>query len=387
MLDIFSRYSDDFKIIIHEILDTVMDFFMEIGGNLRYDEIYATVFPLHLRDNEEFIKAHLNKLYRHIVDNYNHPITSLDEYTLYSILSFVYDGTDDGFPIEDIIKEKLESNKFNKLRDGELRLLSSIYDVGNLMGVCFEDIDFLDVGIYFEWFKKRPDLFEKYAHIDLDYYKEIMPVDILQEYIQIKESRQDIKKVNRVVENMRIGSKEEFYEIVFNAVKEFNKVIVHNKLHRILKRDHRQADEKDVQILFNLISKYFFKPYNIVALPEVDTGRGTVDFYICQGLEYRALIEFKLASSTQKKEGLQYQLPLYLIVEDIEFGIFVLICYDDKSYDEAYELYDVAKIESEKINKIIKFVRINATGHSKTASKIRCEEEFQLEDWRNINDI
>lgn len=57
MLNILSEYSIDFKKLIHEILDIVIDFFMEIGGNLSYDEIYASVFPLHLRDDEEFIKA------------------------------------------------------------------------------------------------------------------------------------------------------------------------------------------------------------------------------------------------------------------------------------------------------------------------------------------
>ena len=387
MLNILSEYSIDFKKLIHEVLEIVMDFFIEIGGNLNFDEIYAEVFPLHLRDNEEFIKKHFKKLYMHIIDDFNHSLTALDEYVLYGILSFVYDGTDDGFPIDDIISEKLQSNKFNKLNDEELRWLNSIHDVGCLIGICFEDIDFLDVGIFIEWFKNRPDLLEKYAHIDLDYYKEIMPEDILEEYNQIKKSRKENKKADVIIGDLEISDEEEFFDIVFNAVKEFNNAIVHKKLHRLLINEHRQADEKDVQILFNLIANSVLKPYNIVALPEVDTGRGTVDFYISQGLKYRALIEFKLASSTQKKDGLQYQLPLYLIVEDIDFGIFVLICYDTKSYDGAYKLYDIANEVSKKINKIIKFVRINASGDSKTASKIRCEEEFQLEDWRNINDI
>lgn len=195
MLNILSGFSIDFKKLIHEILGIVMDFFIEIGGNLNFDEIYAEVFPLHLRDNEEFIKKHLKKLYMYIIDDYNHSLTALDEYILYGILSFVYDGTDDGFPIDDIISEKLQSNKFNKLNHEELRWLNSIHDVGSLIGICFEDIDFLDVGIYIEWFKNRPDLLEKYAHIDLDYYKEIMPEDILEEYNQIKKVEKKIIKL------------------------------------------------------------------------------------------------------------------------------------------------------------------------------------------------
>lgn len=385
MINILPGYSTDFKRLVHEILDIIVDFFMEIGGNLSYDEIYASVFPLHLRDNEEFIKTHLKKLYRHMIDDYNHPITSLDEYTLYYILYFVYDSTDDGFKINDIINEKLQTAKFNRLTDDEVRWLNSAVDVISLIGICFEDTDFLDIGMYFEWFKIGPDLLEKYAHIDLEYYKEIMPKDILHEYNKIKRNSQSIDIVESVIKNNKIKNKGEFYDIVSSAVKEFNKMIVHEKLHRVLNKGQIQADEKDVQILFNIVAKTFFKPHDIVVNPEVDTGRGTVDFYISLGLKYRALIEFKLASSTQKEEGLQYQLPMYLIAEDIEFGIFVLICYDIKSYNEAIKFYDIAKVEGERFKKKINFIRINATGDMKTASKIKKYDELALEDWKIFN--
>lgn len=39
--------SKDFNLIIHVLLENVVDFFMEIGSNLDYEEIYADVFPLH----------------------------------------------------------------------------------------------------------------------------------------------------------------------------------------------------------------------------------------------------------------------------------------------------------------------------------------------------
>lgn len=385
IFNILSGYSIDYKKLIHEILDIVVDFFIEIGGNLRYDEIYSLVFPLHMRDDEQFIRSHLEKLHRHIIDDYNHQITALDEYTLYCILSFVYSATEDDFRIDDIISEKLESNRFSKLSNEELKYLGTMEYVDSLIGICFDDVDFLDIGMYFDWFKISPDLLEKYAHIDLDYYKEIMPADILSEYNKIKKNRENIDVIESDIKNNNIKNKEEFYDIVSSAVKRFNELVVHKKLSRVLNKEKTKSDEKDVQIIFSIFLKLFLEPYDILVNPEVDTMRGTVDFYISLGLKYRALIELKLASSTQKKEGLKYQLPMYLIAEDIEFGIFVLICYDQKSYDESIKFNDIARNESERFKKKISFFRINSTGDIKSASKIRSDDELELEDYRKFN--
>lgn len=143
--------------------------------------------------------------------------------------------------------------------------------------------------------------------------------------------------------------------------------------------------EKGVQAIFRMFADEYLKEYNIVITSEEDTGRGTVDFHLSYGRKYQALLEFKLGSHKRIDEGLQYQLPIYLIADDIDFGIFVLICYKKEDYDECKYLFSEAKELSTKYNKQISFVRIDASGNFSTGSKIKNIKEMELEDWRNFS--
>ncbi|MGO4277237.1 hypothetical protein AB4Z22_46650, partial [Paenibacillus sp. TAF58] len=115
-----------------------------------------------------------------------------------------------------------------------------------------------------------------------------------------------------------------------------------------------------VQRLFQIIAKLFLKDTDILVNSEVDTGRGSVDFYFSIGKNKRALIELKLGKHQRYQDGINYQLPIYLMVEEVDFGIFVLICYANKEYEKSEELFKIAKELCAEYNKDIRFERINA---------------------------
>lgn len=71
MINILEGYSRNFKIIVHDLLREIILYFTDVGSNLHYGEIYATVFPLHLQNNEEFIIDQIHRLYRFIIDDYS----------------------------------------------------------------------------------------------------------------------------------------------------------------------------------------------------------------------------------------------------------------------------------------------------------------------------
>lgn len=66
---------------------------------------------------------------------------------------------------------------------------------------------------------------------------------------------------------------------------------------------------------------------------EANIGRGGVDFKFSTGYTNRALIEFKLARSTKLKQGALKQLPAYLKAEQVNYGYYAVIVYEEKEFE------------------------------------------------------
>lgn len=373
MLDIYEEASKEFKQILHHLLDIVVDHFIEIGSNLSYEEIYATVFPLHKQEDKEYALDFLKKLHREVIDGFTHEFTPMKEYVLFKILFFVYDSSEDGFMLEDEIPKFL--NKINKdaLLEDELRVLQSINTPNDLIGLCFDDLDFLDVPDIFETYKTHPDVVTKFLHIDLDYYTELMPDDILLKYNEIKGHIQ-----TTTIDS--VTNEESFFRLIIELVENFNHIIVHKKGHALINNKLGEYSEKEVQVLFDIFIATYLKDTDIVVSREVDTGRGTVDFYFSHGKKSQALIEIKLGSHNRFEHGIKYQLPTYLLTENIKFGYFILICYSEESYNNSEFLYEEAEKLSSKYQRKIRFKRINASGNLKSASKITNDNEMGFTD-------
>ncbi|EMY4798084.1 hypothetical protein V8T67_003801 [Bacillus pacificus] len=381
MLDIFDGNSKVYKKVIHEALDVVVEHFMEVGSNLDYDEIYGSVFPLHKQDEEDRENqglAFLKKLHREIMDSFSHEFTPLKEYVLYHILLFVDEGSEGTFLLSDTIQKSLKKKETSSLDKDELTLMKSIETPKDLIGVCFEDFDFLEIAEIFEIYKNNPGFVTDFLHVDLEYYKDLLPDDILSEYNQIQEyltpeekSTKQYTDVKAVTEN--INSKDDFYKKVESLIATFKHYIEHKKGHTLFKGKMGQANEKQVQAAFGMMAKNL-QEFGIVISPEVDTGRGTVDFQLSKGADCQALIELKLGNHRRYKDGLTYQLPTYLLTEQVDYGVFVLVCYTQEIYEEAKSLHQKAEELSQKYNKKIRFERIDASGTLETASKIRTEK-------------
>lgn len=382
MLDIFDGNSKIYRKIIHEVLDIVVEHFMEVGGNLEYDEIYGNVFPLHKQDEEDRENqgvAFLKKLHREIIDNFSHEFSPLKEYVLYHILLFVHEGSEGTFLLSDTIQKFLQKREISSLDEDELNVLNSIKTPEDLIGVCFEDLDFLEVEKIFNIYKTNPKIVTDFLHVDLEYYKELLPDDILSEYNQIQEylnlkersTKQDtdVKEVPEIV-----NTKDDFYKNVEDLIATFKHYIEHKKVHILFNNKMGQAKEKQVQVTFGMVANLALKGSGIVISPEVDTGRGIVDFQLSKGADFQALIELKLGNHGRYEDGLTYQLPAYLLTEQVNHGFFVLVCYTQEIYEEAQSLYHKAEELSQKYNKKIQFERIDASGTLESASKIRTEK-------------
>lgn len=91
--------------------------------------------------------------------------------------------------------------------------------------------------------------------------------------------------------------------------------------------DGRPKSESACQRLFLGIVRHYCLANNIEVSPEVNIGRGPVDFKISQGASLNALIEVKLAKNTKFWSGLEKQLPQYLKAEETRLGRFLIIAF------------------------------------------------------------
>lgn len=194
-----------------------------------------------------------------------------------------------------------------------------------------------------------------------------MPDDILSESRQIQEflnaEAKSIKQDTDVKTVTAINSKDAFYKKVDGLITTFKHYVEHKKLHILFNNKRGHATEKQVQAAFGMMANLILQKYGIVVSPEVDTGRGIVDFQLSKGTDYQSFIELKLGNHKRYSDGLIYQLPTYLLSEQVDYGFFVLISYSQEIYEDTQYLHCKAEELSQEYNKKIKFERIDASEH------------------------
>lgn len=286
----------------------------------------------------------------------------------------MYDSSEDGFNLDDIISKQLTLETKRKLNEETLGQLKNTHTPYDVIGIIFEDIDFLEVGKLFEIYRSQPEIVTNFFNVNLDYYEELMPEDIKVEYRAIKD-KITVYQLGEAKEN----DSNEFKRAVIKMVQNFKYHIEQKKGFALLNTSEGNVNEKKVQILFEIIANLFFKKTDVLVSREVDLGRGSVDFYLSIGKKNRALIELKLGNHQNYEKGINYQLPTYLLVEEVDFGIFVLICFSENEYKASEELFENAKELSAEYGKDIRFERIDASGNNKSASKIKNKAEMKFE--------
>jgi hypothetical protein len=98
------------------------------------------------------------------------------------------------------------------------------------------------------------------------------------------------------------------------------------------------SDEKPelaAQLIFYGIARNYCEANNIVIDPEVDCGRGPVDFKFSNGYKRRAHLEVKKLNNGRFWNGLDRQLPAYLSSDSVRKGWFLAVRYrDGKQWDK-----------------------------------------------------
>jgi hypothetical protein len=97
----------------------------------------------------------------------------------------------------------------------------------------------------------------------------------------------------------------------------------------------REKPELAAQLLLYGIARSYCEANNVVVDPEVELGRGPVDFKFSNGYIHRAHLEVKKLHNGKFWNGLDRQLPSYMASDEVQKGWFVAVRYrDGRQWDQ-----------------------------------------------------
>ncbi len=137
-------------------------------------------------------------------------------------------------------------------------------------------------------------------------------------------------------------TKEEFLETITKIVGSYRLFIEHQGGWSLLwdSRSQKEKPEHAAQLLFRGIAQNYCKANDISLDPEVNLGRGPVDFKFSKGYSRRAHLEIKKLHNGKFWNGLEFQLPSYMKSDEVTDGWLLAVQYNDSktSQERAREL-------------------------------------------------
>lgn len=127
----------------------------------------------------------------------------------------------------------------------------------------------------------------------------------------------------------------ELSELVANILEKFKIFIEEQRGWELLwNADGTEKPESAVQLLFLGMARHYLAQYNVEVDREVELGRGPVDFKLSCGTSMKLLVEIKKVHNGKFWNGLEAQLPSYMVSDGTDEGWFVAIRYRDLKSSE-----------------------------------------------------
>lgn len=163
----------------------------------------------------------------------------------------------------------------------------------------------------------------------------------------------------------------EFTTFIQNLVLAFKNYVENQGGWELIYNDNGQPkSESACQRLSLGMVRHYCLANNIDVSPEVNVGRGPVDFKASQGSALTALIEMKLAKNTKFWAGLERQLPKYLEAEEARVGHFLVITFNESDVARLENIYTRIKEVNEKTSYHISTTIVEAVFRPPSASKL-----------------
>lgn len=183
---------------------------------------------------------------------------------------------------------------------------------------------------------KKPENFEK---IITEYKKyKIDAYDFGNDSVGFYKIAKELKNVS--LGEIEIKDKESPKEKVLKICNKFKDLVENNALAKLLYYKNGEfRGEKAVQLLFFGIAESYCDAFDLDISPELNSGRGNIDFKFSSGYIERIVVEVKLTSNKQLVHGMKTQIMEYARAEKTNQLIYLVI--DNKQSEKTLKkLYD-----------------------------------------------
>lgn len=142
------------------------------------------------------------------------------------------------------------------------------------------------------------------------------------------------------LDKIKIDKNDKTKEIILKICKKFKDLVENNALVKLLyEKNGKFRGEKSVQLLFYGISESYCDAFDVDISPELNSGRGNIDFKYSKGYKDRIIVEVKLTSNRQLIHGMKTQITEYAKAEKTDQLIYLVI--DDlKNQEKIKKLHE-----------------------------------------------
>jgi hypothetical protein len=192
-------------------------------------------------------------------------------------------------------------------------LEKQFYDPADFFDEIFEDLDFLELPLLYNEQKLNMPILQKILGINIDYYFDILPIDIQKQY-----------KTGKIT---LTGEISDFFHYMQERIN-------HGSLSELFWEQDKPGNEKKVQIVLENIMDAYFCEKGVDISREVLIKNGQVDFKLFRSnvKDEKILIEVKKASSSYLKAGYEQQLCDYIAYSGCKNAFYLIICFTDHDY-------------------------------------------------------
>lgn len=114
------------------------------------------------------------------------------------------------------------------------------------------------------------------------------------------------------------------YDAAMEILENFKQWVEFHRGASVIKQSSAKPSEKLIQRLIHAVGKMYCDKFDWCFSPEVDSGRGPVDFLISRGTD-KTVVEVKLTSNQDCVHGLEVQIEEYALAEKTDNKIFVIV--------------------------------------------------------------
>ncbi|MBR3613614.1 MAG: hypothetical protein IKL55_00340 [Clostridia bacterium] len=313
------------SIIYNKIIHNYLE--IELFGDPEIDagEMIECYMPTYLyREQYEKCIEVFEDLYHWTGDEFFHNLDAFHEVALYYFLiemenvkndleenfEKIYYNEEINRKIDCYIKKELK--EFDEEYSNE-ELKENYYCPDDICGAIYEDIDFAQLPHLYNEQKANFPMMAQLMGIDLDYYFEILPMDIQKQY-----------------KSKHITLVEEVSEFLSFLQQRIND----GSLAELFFENENPINEKKIHVILENLMNAYFIGKGVDISREVLLKNGQVDFKLFRNdkKEEKVLIEVKKASSSYLKAGYEKQLCDYIRYSGCKNAFYMIVCFSDNDY-------------------------------------------------------